>query len=215
MKLRNLSSLLLLSLAAPLLGQQKTEDKKAMKTISTPSSKAWDLALATGASFGTYSSKTTDTKNFGGIALVGDWFSDALMDWGTSSVRASLLVDLQNKQIVRKGIALGESFYLLGGKKRDLDRIKLGTIVSTTRHNLAFPLRLSQNFFSASPVTAGAKDLSGTTINLESGLVYSLNLDSGLSLSFELGLTLLSLSNSVERAKEASTEVLFSARKYL
>ena len=201
-------------LASPTLAQQRGEEKRASKTLFVPSAKAWDLAFATGASFGTYSSKTTDTKSYGGISISGDWLSDSLFESGTVSLRASFLLDLQNKQIVRKGLSVAQAFYLLGGKKREIHRLKIGTIASSHRHTLSLPVRVSQNFFSASPVTAGAKELDGTTLNLESGLAYAWNQDNGISWGVELGFTLLSLSNSVERAKETTTEVLFSTRRY-
>ncbi len=204
-----------LSIMSPLQAQQKAEDRRPSRTIFVPSSKAWDFALATGAGFGTYSSKATDSKSFGGIALVGDALSDTLFDSSTVYLRLTALLDLQNRQIVRKGLGLGQSFYLVGGKKRSIDRLKIGTIVATDRHTLSIPVRITQNFFSASPLTAGAKELDGTTLNLESGLAYAWNWDGTTSLGFELGITLMSLSNSVERAKEATTEVLFSSRRYL
>ncbi len=207
--------ILLLLVRSEFASSQDDGEKRITREIAVAKRRSLDLKFDLGAGFGEYQNELSSPKSFGGLLLGISWISDAVFASGSPFIQAHTLLDFSNKQAVRKGFGIGQYFYVLGGKKQTVERAEIAQIVSASTMSLMIPVRISQHFFSATPSSAGAVKLDGTTLNLSSGLAYTWNLSNGSSLGAEVFFTLLSLANSVEKVTEASTDLQIHYRLYL
>lgn len=212
--MKKLTLALLLSMASTAPAQDDGE-KRITREIQPPQRHALDLKFDLGAGLGDYKADSGSAKSFGGLLLGLSWISDSIFASGSPFLQVHALLDLANEQTVRKGLAIGQYFYVWGGKKQTVERSPIAQIVTASAMSLSIPLRISQHFFSASPTQPGAPKLDGTTLNLGTGLAFSWNSSRGSSLGAEFIVTVLSLSNSIEKATESGSEIQLNYRFFL
>ncbi len=202
--------------AAPTLwAATNSADKKVTKTIAVPSTDPWDLDVHTGAGFGTFKTKDEVSKSFGGFLLGLGLYNERLLDRQTAFLSVDFLIDSATQQVIRKGFGVGTSWALLGGKKRTVDRLKVGTAVSQNNLSLSWVNRVTYDVYSITPSAIGIETLEGANISWTTGLgfLYLIGPDSSVGLGLQQ--TLLSFSASIEKSTASSTELTLAWRTYL
>ncbi|MES2745523.1 MAG: hypothetical protein V4655_08845 [Bdellovibrionota bacterium] len=190
-------------------------DKKVTKTISVPSIDPWDLDVHTGAGFGTFKNKDEVSKSFGGFLLGLGLYNERLLDRQTAFLSVDFLIDSATQQIIRKGFGIGTSWALLGGKKRTVERLKVGTAVSQNNLSLSWINRVMYDAYSITPSSIGIETLEGANISWTTGLGFQYLIGQDNSVGLSLQQTLLSFSASIEKSTASSTELTLAWRTYL
>lgn len=207
--------LLLPLMATPALAQDRDTDARVSKTISVSAKDPWDLDLHFGAGFGTFTTKDNFSKSFGGLLAGAAIYNEYLLPRFTSAVALDLLIDGDSLQVIRKGVVGSIAWNFLGGKKQQVYRLKPGTFASTNSLALGWVWRLGYATFSATPSAVGALELTGSNVNLDTGLRLMWKYGSQSSLGIDAIVTVLSMATSIEKSTQKSTELAFAWRYYL
>ncbi|MBC7533282.1 MAG: hypothetical protein H7318_17055 [Oligoflexus sp.] len=191
------------------------DDKKVTKTIAVPSKDPWDFDVHGGAGFGTFTNKLGVTKNFGGFIAGIALFNENLLDYQTGMISADFLLDAANNQVIRKGFSAGTNYALIGGKKRTIERLKMGTVVSQSNYSLSWNNRITYDSFTVTPTAVGLENLDGSNASYVTGIGFNIFITGQTSLSISLMNTVVSFAASVEKSTQKSTELGFALRSYL
>ncbi len=190
-------------------------EKKAGKTIRVPSTDPWDYDVHTGAGFGTFTNKDEIKKAFGGVLAGISLYNEKIFDSQTALLKADVLIDGGTQQIIRKRLAVGTDWPLLGGKKRTIERFKAGTAVSQSNFNLSWSNTLAYDLFTITPNAVGIENLQGSHLGWSTGIGLQWVYGEDASLGLKVEQTLMSFASSIEKSKSASTDLIISLRNYL
>lgn len=189
--------------------------KKVTRTIAVSSVDPWDFDVHTGAAFGTFKNKDEVTKTFGGFLGGIKLYNESIFDEQTAFLSLDLLIDAESQQIIRKGASIGAAWAFLGGKKRTIERMKVGTAVAQNELALSWINQMNYNSYSITPQAIGIESLEGSNISWSSGFGFHWLIYRDSSLGLSLQQTLFAFSASIEKSTASSTELTLAWRSYL
>ena len=215
MKSLIIASGLSISLSPLALAADQAAEKKFERTLSIANKDPWDLDVHGGGGFGNYTNKYGVNKTFGGYLAGVSIYNENLLDQQTATFTADILVDAANQQVIRKGFGVGTNWAVFGGKKRTIERLKTGVIVSQSNYSISWNNRLSYDSFTVTPVAVGIDNLDGSNVSWLTGLGINLFYGTESNLGLSLMSTVLSFSSSIEKSTQKSTEFGLAWRTYL
>jgi hypothetical protein len=177
---------------------------------STSDKSAFDIAFKYGGILGLLGSKDANDGKMnplGGIAGSGMFLFD-YSRWITNFVEPQLVLDLVSFSVLRKGGGAGIMIHLLGGPRKVVTSLPLGTMLSRTQYNVSLIGRIGYYAYTARDKNEQSEPVTGSTAEIFVGLNGGWNVTEFSSLGFEFGLTPFSAPTSIENVKSASTELM-------
>lgn len=118
-----------------------------------------------------------------------------------------MLLDFGNAQIVKNSGEAGFSWHLLGSSKKIKRISAIGVISGSSPYNISLPLRLMYSHYSISSKEDYLDRVSGSTLDIKTGLLARFDFFQDYSLEFEILVTALSFPSSVERLSYSGVDL--------
>lgn len=182
----------------------------------TPEDKPVDVAVITGAVTGTLDSpdnKAAGVEAVGGLVMGVAAEFDTSPNW-TSFIAPQIAIDAQTKNVLRKGVAAGVLYHLLGGSKKLDDELSIAKISRRRATSLSLLLQSAYQSYTARDPKGRIKPITGAVVENGVGIDFRKDLGATDSLGIQAIVSVLVMPASSEGLVTKTTQVNVYWRTY-